>query len=98
MKLHKIYGAYLPLKTNDILNTINLKFLEFNNGKGFLKQILKFGYIRQVIKLWFQLILMNPYSKFHLSFLKKFIKFIHKSTKSFVKTGVLKITKNLRSR
>jgi hypothetical protein len=97
MKLHKIYGAYLPLRTNDILSTINLKFFEFNNGKEFLDQILKFGYIRQVLKLWFQLILMNPYSKFHVIFLKKFIKFIYKSTKIFVKTGISKITKNLRS-
>jgi hypothetical protein len=90
MKLHEMYAAHLPLMTNDILNTIDLNVLEFSNGTRFINQLLKFGYVKQTIKLWIQLILINPYSKFHLRFLKKLIKFIYKSSKDFVKNIFIK--------
>lgn len=74
MRLHELYGRYLPLKSSDIEYTVQDRNLEFVNGSRFASSILGFGYKRQAIQLWFPLLCMRIRDKFHVQFLKSLFK------------------------
>ena len=69
-ELHKKYKNILPLKTDDIIDLDFLKILELKNGKKFVDNLLKLKFKRKAIVLWFNIFLIKPYHRYHLSFLK----------------------------
>lgn len=73
VKLHDLYKGQLPLNVNG-KNSFDTRNLEFKNGSKFLiDSIGNLGKIT-VLRYWFQLIVLKPYSKFHFKFLKKMIR------------------------
>ena len=83
LKTHKLYDKHLPFITNEIQKVFSIKDLEIKNGTTFLNHIYKNGYSNQLVRLWFELFLLNPFSKFHYRFLKKNIKIILKTLRIF---------------
>lgn len=73
IKAHEIYGDYLPLITNDIRYLISINSLEYKNAIRFINQAYDLNFKYKAFQIWLKLILLKPYSKFHLRFLKKII-------------------------
>lgn len=63
--LHNKYYKILPLKVGSIFES---KELEIFNGEKFIKLCLKQKQSKLATKVWFNLFLLNPFSKFHLRF------------------------------
>lgn len=72
-KLHKYYDDFLPLLVSSTKYSGHNELLEFQNGSNFLTNKLKFGFGVDELFLWFKLILLKPFSKFHFSFFKKLL-------------------------
>lgn len=74
--IHKMYRCFLPLSIENV--PYNEKKLEFNNGSNFVNQLLILRYYKDLIRIWFRLFEINPFSKFHLIIFKKlFLKMIN---------------------
>ena len=69
-ELHEKYKNILPLKTNDIIDLDFLKILELKNGKKFVNKLVQLKFKRKAIILWFDIFLIKPYNRYHLSFFK----------------------------
>lgn len=70
IKIHKIYMQILPLSLN-----LNIKkSIEEHSLNAIINYYLKFGKKGKALKYWLKLFLVNPYSKSHLSLIKRVIK------------------------
>ena len=65
--LHKKYRSLLPLS---IIESLELKSLEFKNGSRFLKGLRELKMYKHVFELWMRLFFLKPISKFHFQFFK----------------------------
>jgi hypothetical protein len=70
-KLHKFYQKSLPLMTEN--SNLDLKDLEFKNGKNFVNHYLKIGTKINSLKIGIQLFLLKPNELYHLKLLKKWM-------------------------
>jgi len=68
------YRKCLPIKVENPLIAKELKILEFINGKQFCVNLLHYNLTSSAIKYWFRLLLLNPFSNFHLRFLLLFLR------------------------
>ena len=68
--LHKKYRSLLPLS---IIESLELKSLEFKNGSRFLKGLRELKMYKHVFELWMRLFFLKPISKFHFQFLKNIV-------------------------
>lgn len=73
LKLHEIYKKALPLIASDFNNTVLLKHIEISNGKKIAGQLFGIGKKKEAVRIWKQLILIQPFSLFHLKFFKRII-------------------------
>jgi glycosyltransferase involved in cell wall biosynthesis len=73
IKFHQLYENYLPIYTGIEINSKALVTLEFINGSKFITQLLEKGLKKEALKCWIKLILLKPYSKFHLRISRKFL-------------------------
>lgn len=73
-KIHNLYKSILPLKTSDVRDFEIFNSLEFKNGNGFVNELLRLGYKKNAMRIWFQLFVLKPNTKFHFRFLKRVIK------------------------
>ncbi len=71
LKLHEIYDKSLPFYTTKSLSNNFIQSIEFKIGVRFINKLLNEGYKKEALKYWFRLIVIKPYSKFHLRFIKK---------------------------
>ena len=70
-KIHNLYKKELPLSVD---GNIVSKTHEINNAQRFINKCLSFGFIKIAISVWFQLFLLEPFSKFNFRFWKRVIK------------------------
>lgn len=70
--LHDLYKNQLPLHVNGE-NSFDTRNLEFKNGSRFLLDSI--GNLEKItlLRYWFKLIVLKPYSRFHFKFLKLLI-------------------------
>lgn len=70
-KIHSLYKKELPLFVIGNAVTINH---EITNAQRFINKSLSFGFKKIAISVWFQLFLLEPFSKYNLRFWKNIIK------------------------
>ena len=73
IKFHEHYKKYLPITTGIGISSKALVNLEFINGSKFITQLLENGLKKEALKCWLKLVLMKPYSKFHLRISRRFL-------------------------
>ena len=80
LQLHRIYRKALPLTASDFANKEMLQASEFENGTKMIGRLFGLGYKKEAIGIWLELVLLKPFSSFHLKFLKRIIvsKYMHK--------------------
>lgn len=73
IKLHEYYKKYLPISIGIEIDPKALVTLEFINSSKFINQLLEQGLKREALKYCLKLILLKPYSKFHLRISKRIL-------------------------
>lgn len=69
LQFYRLYNEQLPISIGNNLSINEIKRWEFNNGRNFINQLLKFGYKKEAVVFWIKLLKIKPFSKFHLHFI-----------------------------
>lgn len=76
IKLHQLYKNELPIYNSKIQNKFYNRKLEFNNGSWFVNNLVHQGMYKAGFNIWLKLLIIEPFSKYHLIFLKKILYYL----------------------
>ena len=69
IKFHNFYKKNLPISIGSIQRGNELLSLEFTNGAIFADKLIERKMIKEAVKLWFELLVIKPLSRYHLRFI-----------------------------